>query len=217
MRTTVPCRIRDVGGNVREQEALVADPPSAVDRSREAHYRPQLDGMRAVAVYLVVAFHAGLSAFSGGFIGVDVFFVLSGYLVTQLLLRDFRAAGRIDFRRFYSRRFRRLLPAAFVVLLVTAAVYAAVAAPADVLNAVGGFRAAFLYVANWHFISQSNDYFAANVNTNPVVHFWSLAVEEQFYLCWPIVLTGVFVAARRAGNRQGRSCGPSCWSASSRR
>ena len=115
-------------------------PPRPVDRSQEAHYRPQLDGMRAVAVYLVVAFHAGISAFSGGFIGVDVFFVLSGYLVTQLLMRDFRAAGRIDFRRFYSRRFRRLLPAAFVALLVTAAVYAAVAAPADVLNAVGGFR-----------------------------------------------------------------------------
>jgi len=170
--------------------------------SGESHYRPQLDGMRAVAVYLVVAFHAGISAFSGGFIGVDVFFVLSGYLVTQLLLRDFRAAGRIDFRRFYSRRFRRLLPAAFVTLVVTAAVYTAVAAPADVHDAIGGFRSAFLYVANWHFISQSNDYFAANVNTNPVVHFWSLAVEEQFYLCWPLLLSAAYVVSRRAGARQ---------------
>ena len=104
-------------------------------RRATAHYRPQLDGLRAVAVYLVVAYHAGIHAFSGGFIGVDVFFVLSGYLVTLLLLRDFRAAGRIDFRRFYSRRFRRLLPAAFVALVVTAAVYTAVAAPADVSNA----------------------------------------------------------------------------------
>ena len=158
--------------------------------------------MRAVAVYLVVAFHAGVSTFSGGFIGVDVFFVLSGYLVTQLLLRDFRAQGRINFRRFYSRRFRRLLPAAFVALVVTAVVYTAVAAPADVHDAIGGFRAAFLYVANWHFISQSNDYFAANVNTNPVVHFWSLAVEEQFYLCWPLLLSGAYVISRRAGDRQ---------------
>jgi peptidoglycan/LPS O-acetylase OafA/YrhL len=158
--------------------------------------------MRAVAVYLVVAFHAGISAFSGGFIGVDVFFVLSGYLVTQLLLRDFRAAGRVDFRRFYSRRFRRLLPAAFVALVVTAAVYTAVAAPVDVHDAIGGFRSAFLYVANWHFISQSNDYFAANVNTNPVVHFWSLAVEEQFYLCWPLLLSGAYLVSRRAGERQ---------------
>jgi peptidoglycan/LPS O-acetylase OafA/YrhL len=175
--------------------------PVAV-RSHDSHYRPQLDGMRAVAVYLVVAFHAGISAFSGGFIGVDVFFVLSGYLVTQLLLRDFRATGGIDLRRFYSRRFRRLLPAAFVVLIVTAAVYTAVAAPADVHDAIGGFQSAFLYVANWHFISQSNDYFAADVNTNPVVHFWSLAVEEQFYLCWPLLLTGAYLAARRAGERQ---------------
>jgi peptidoglycan/LPS O-acetylase OafA/YrhL len=167
-----------------------------------SHYRPQLDGMRAVAVYLVVAFHAGISAFSGGFIGVDVFFVLSGYLVTQLLLRDFRAAGRIDLRRFYARRFRRLLPAAFVALIVTAAVYTAVAAPADVRDAIGGFRSAFLYVANWHFISQSNDYFAADVNANPIVHFWSLAVEEQFYLCWPLLLSGAYLVSRRAGPRQ---------------
>jgi len=158
--------------------------------------------LRAVAVYLVVAFHSGIGAFSGGFIGVDVFFVLSGYLVTQLLLRDFRTVGRIDFRRFYSRRFRRLLPAAFVTLIVTAIVYTAVAAPADVHDAIGGFRAAFLYVANWHFIAQSNDYFAADVNANPVVHFWSLAVEEQFYLAWPLLLTGTYLLCRRAGPRQ---------------
>ena len=196
----------DAGGSeVRRDRAPDAPAPSEsapAGRSGDSHYRPQLDGMRAVAVYLVVAFHAGISAFSGGFIGVDVFFVLSGYLVTQLLLRDFRAAGRIDFRRFYSRRFRRLLPAAFVALVVTAAVYTAVAAPADVHDAIGGFRSAFLYVANWHFISQSNDYFAANVNTNPVVHFWSLAVEEQFYLCWPLLLSGAYLVSRRAGERQ---------------
>jgi peptidoglycan/LPS O-acetylase OafA/YrhL len=166
------------------------------------HYRPQLDGLRAVAVYLVVAYHAGLHAFSGGFVGVDVFFVLSGYLVTALLLRDIRATGRIDLRRFYARRFRRLLPAAFVTLIVTAIVYTAVAAPADVNSALGGFRSAFLYVANWHFIRQSNDYFAANVNTNPVVHFWSLAVEEQFYLAWPLLLSAAYFLSGRAGDRR---------------
>src|SRR3954464_3716739 len=89
-----------------------------------ATYRPHLDGLRAIAVYLVVLFHAGTSWFTGGFIGVDVFFVLSGYLVTQLLLRDILGpSGRIRLGRFYSRRFRRLLPAAFVVLIVTACVY----------------------------------------------------------------------------------------------
>src|SRR5215831_10504078 len=88
----------------------------------EAHYRPHLDGLRAIAVYLVVLFHAGVVRFAGGFVGVDVFFVLSGYLVTQLLLRDVLGRGGIRFGRFYSRRYRRLLPAAFVALLVTALV-----------------------------------------------------------------------------------------------
>jgi len=174
-----------------------------------AHYRPQLDGLRAVAVYLVVAYHAGIHGFSGGFIGVDLFFVLSGYLVTQLLLRDFRAAEHIGFRRFYARRVRRLLPAAFATLLIAAAAYTAVAAPAEVNAARGGFRAAFLYVANWHFIAQSNDYFAPDVNTNPVVHFWSLAVEEQFYVCWPLCCPASTCWRGGPANAAGRSCASS--------
>src|SRR6187399_578478 len=94
MSTTVPCRMPDVGGPEGEQTALLTPLTHTSGRDRASHYRPQLDGLRAVAVYLVVAFHSGIGAFSGGFIGVDVFFVLSGYLVTQLLLRDFRTAGR---------------------------------------------------------------------------------------------------------------------------
>jgi peptidoglycan/LPS O-acetylase OafA/YrhL len=176
--------------------------PAAAPAPPAAHYRPQLDGLRAVAVYLVVAYHAGIPVFSGGFIGVDLFFVLSGYLVTQLLLRDFRTSDRVGFRRFYARRFRRLLPAAFVTLIVTAIVYTAVAAPVDVVAARGGFRASFLYVANWHFIAQSNDYFGADVNNSPVLHFWSLAVEEQFYLVWPLLLSGIYLFARRFGDRR---------------
>ena len=164
--------------------------------------RPYLDGLRAVAVYLVVLFHAGSDRFAGGFVGVDVFFVLSGFLVTQLLLRDLRAEGSISFRRFYSRRFRRLLPAAFVTLIVTALVFAALASPIEVIDAQGGFRAAFLYVANWHFITQSSNYFGADVSANPVLHFWSLAVEEQFYVLWPLLLGGLFVVSGRFGTRR---------------
>jgi peptidoglycan/LPS O-acetylase OafA/YrhL len=160
-------------------------------------YRPHLDGLRAVAVYLVVLFHAGSSQFSGGYIGVDVFFVLSGFLVTQLLLRDITARGSIQFGRFYSRRFRRLLPAAFVVLIVTAVVFTAIAAPADVVSAVGSFKSAFLYVTNWYFIHSSTGYFGADISQNPVLHFWSLAVEEQFYLVWPLALGGIFFVTRR--------------------
>jgi peptidoglycan/LPS O-acetylase OafA/YrhL len=160
-------------------------------------YRPQLDGLRAVAVYLVVLFHAGSSWFSGGYIGVDVFFVLSGFLVTQLLLRDIVGSGRVRFSRFYARRFRRLLPAAFVALIVTAMVFSAIASPAEVLAAAGSFKAAFLYATNWYFIHQAAGYFGANINTNPVLQFWSLAVEEQFYLFWPIALGGLFLFTRR--------------------
>ena len=164
-------------------------------------YRPHLDGLRAVAVYLVVLFHAGSDRFSGGYIGVDVFFVLSGFLVTQLLLRDITGRGSIRFGRFYSRRFRRLLPAAFVALIVTAVVFTAIAAPAEVASAVGSFKAAFLYSTNWYFIHQSTGYFGADISTNPVLHFWSLAVEEQFYLVWPLALGGVVRAHPPAGPR----------------
>src|SRR5256885_1009462 len=111
--------------------------------SRQLPYRPHLDGLRAVAVALVVAFHAGLGWVTGGFIGVDVFFVLSGFLVTRILLRDLASSGRIRWRRFYARRVRRILPAAILTLVVTAVVFAAVATPAELLDALGGFRAAF--------------------------------------------------------------------------
>jgi len=176
--------------------ADVGEPATESVGAPSSAYRPHLDGLRAVAVYLVVLFHAGLSGFSGGYIGVDVFFVLSGYLVTTLLLRDLVGGSSVRFGRFYARRFRRLLPAAFVCLMVTALVFTAVT-PSGAEAAYGAFRAAFLYVANWYFIKQSTNYFAGAVATNPVLQFWSLAVEEQFYLLWPLILSGLILVARR--------------------
>jgi peptidoglycan/LPS O-acetylase OafA/YrhL len=161
-------------------------------------YRPYLDGLRCVAVYLVVAFHAGLHRFSGGFIGVDIFFVLSGFLMTRILVRELVQRDRIRLPHFYARRFRRILPAAAVTLLVSAFVYGIVASPFEGAVAGGDYRASFLYYANWHFISQASNYFAPAVDASPVLHFWSLAVEEQFYLTWPLVLTGLFLIARLA-------------------
>ena len=161
------------------------------------HYRPHLDGLRTVAVYLVVLYHAGIGRFAGGFVGVDVFFVVSGYLVTQLLLRDLGTGGSIDLRRFYARRVRRLLPAAAVVLVVTAVVFTVVGSPAEWGDAEDAIRAAALYVSNWFFLARATDYFAADIATNPVLHFWSLAVEEQFYVLWPLVLLGLHRLARR--------------------
>jgi peptidoglycan/LPS O-acetylase OafA/YrhL len=164
-------------------------------------YRAYLDGLRAVAVFLVIAFHSGADRLDGGFIGVDVFFVLSGYLVTQLLLRDLHSSGSIGYRRFYARRFRRLLPAAAVVLVVTAIVFPSVASPAELVGSKGAFRAAALYFANWFFIRRGTDYFAANIQSSPVVHFWSLSVEEQFYAAWPLLLGGIYLVARRFRDR----------------
>jgi len=173
--------------------------PSTRETTRAGlRYRPYLDGLRCVAVYLVVAFHAGLHRFSGGFIGVDIFFVLSGYLMTRILMRELVRRDRVSFRHFYARRFRRILPAAAVTLLGSAFVYGIVASPFEGARAGGDYRAAFLYYANWHFISQASNYFAPAVDASPVLHFWSLAVEEQFYLTWPLVLTGLFLAARLA-------------------
>jgi peptidoglycan/LPS O-acetylase OafA/YrhL len=162
-------------------------------------YRPELDGLRAVAVYLVLLFHAGVKSLSGGFVGVDVFFVLSGYLVTKLVLRDLGGLERIRFGRFYSRRFRRLLPAAAVTLLTTAVVYSAIATPVEAASAVGSVRASFVYYANWYFIHHSTAYFGGGNSASPVLQFWSLAVEEQFYLLWPLLLGAVVLATKSGG------------------
>jgi peptidoglycan/LPS O-acetylase OafA/YrhL len=159
-------------------------------------YRPQIDGLRAVAVYLVLAFHAGLLRWSGGFIGVDVFFVLSGYLVTNLLVRDLASTHRVGFSRFYSRRVRRLLPAAAVNLVVVAVVFGAIAAPVELPQARDSIRAAALYVSNWYFIRESANYFGAAITSSPVAQYWSLSVEEQFYVVWPLLIFGLFRLGR---------------------
>src|SRR3954470_11640236 len=153
-----------------QDAATLAVSPRDQSRAR-LPYRPYLDGLRAVAVYLVVAFHAGLHNFSGGFIGVDVFFVLSGYLMTRILVRELVRRNRIGYRHFYARRFRRILPAAAATLLISAFVYAIVATPFEGVRAGGDYRSAFLYYANWHFLAQSTDYFAPSVNASPVLHF----------------------------------------------
>jgi peptidoglycan/LPS O-acetylase OafA/YrhL len=179
--------------SVLTQDEAVAARPGGLT------YRPHIDGLRAVSVYLVVAFHSGLGLFDSGYLGVDVFFVLSGFLVTSILLRDLAGGGRVRWRHFYSRRVRRILPAALATLLITAIAYVLVASPSQALDALGGFRAACFYVANWYFIRQGSDYFAANVNTNPVLHFWSLAVEEQFYFVWPLLLGVLYAVSALAG------------------
>lgn len=155
----------------------------------ENRFRGDIQGLRGIAVALVVLFHAGVPGFKGGFVGVDIFFVLSGYLITGNLLREIKATGRINFREFYARRIRRLLPASFLVLIVTLVVVAIWFPPLLLPGVAVDISSAGLYVSNLDFAIRATDYFASALIPSPVLHFWSLGVEEQFYLFWPILMT----------------------------
>lgn len=161
-------------------------------------YQPALDGVRAFAVAAVLLFHAGVPGFDGGYLGVSVFFTLSGFLITSLLLSEHDGSGTIDLAGFYARRLRRLLPAS-VVCLVGVAV---IAAATDLFDGVTNLRAhlfgAVLQVANWVFLTGDGSYQdlleRTNGTSSPLEHFWSLAIEEQFYWVWPPLM--MFVLAR---------------------
>ena len=172
-------------------------------RSSTHERRNDIEGLRALAVLLVVFFHADLLGVSGGFVGVDVFFVISGFLITGLLLRERRATGTISLRHFYARRVRRLLPASALVLVVTLFGSLLLAPPLLVPQIAHDVTAAALYVSNLSFAAQATDYFAAGSAPSPVLHFWSLGVEEQYYLLWPalilLVTRGARLPVRRVG------------------
>ena len=155
--------------------------------------------MRGVAVLLVVAFHAGLPGFQGGFIGVDVFFVLSGYLITGLLVKELSATGRLNIVQFYARRARRLLPASALMLITIICVARFLLPPLEQERLSRTAIATAAYLSNVFFLRRSNDYFAPDLRTNPFLHTWSLAVEEQFYLVWPVLLV---LAMRFFGSRR---------------
>jgi peptidoglycan/LPS O-acetylase OafA/YrhL len=162
-------------------------------------YRADIDGLRAVAVLPVVLFHADVPLFAGGFVGVDVFFVISGYLITELLVRELESTNRISIIRFYARRARRLLPAFGLMLICVlgAAVFLLTPPEQDTLAATALTAAS--YVSNFYFIAQAADYFAPDIKTNVLLHTWSLGVEEQFYLVWPaFVAAAYWLGGRRA-------------------
>ncbi|MDT7764261.1 MAG: hypothetical protein QOC63_3681 [Mycobacterium sp.] len=151
---------------------------------------PALDGVRAVAVALVLAEHGGIPGVSGGFLGVDVFFVLSGFLITSLLLDELARTGRIGLAGFWIRRARRLLPALIVMVLAVVAVRA-LFPPEATATLRDDAVAAFFWMANWAFVAQRTDYFSQGSAPSPLQHTWSLGVEEQYYLLWPLLLIAV--------------------------
>ena len=151
-------------------------------------YRPEIDGLRAVAVLAVLLFHFDIAPFSGGFVGVDVFFVISGYLITTNTLGELRA-GRFSVLAFYERRLRRIVPALAVTLAISSVLCLFVFLPPDLRFVGSGLTAAATFTSNILFYTASNDYFAAdNLNLQPMLHSWSLSVEAQFYLLYPWLL-----------------------------
>jgi len=169
-------------------------------RSPVGHRRTDIQGLRALAVIIVVLSHARVPGAAGGYIGVDVFFVISGFLITSLLLREIDRSGRISIRGFYERRARRILPAATVVLVATVG-YAMFVLPTSRVTTIAGDAIwSSFFLANVHFAINGTDYFAATT-VSPLQHFWSLAVEEQFYLGWPLLLLGLMLLISRRRRR----------------
>src|SRR5580692_9208319 len=166
------------------------DDESAISHTRLS-YLPGLDGIRAFAVVAVMLFHGGVPHMAGGFMGVDAFFVLSGFLITSLLIGEWRQTLTIKLGAFWARRARRLLPALLLMLLFVA-FFASVIVPKGTYGALRlDALATLLYVSNWHFILVNSNYFNETSASSPLLHTWSLAVEEQFYVIWPLVVLAV--------------------------
>ena len=160
--------------------------------------RPEIQALRAVAVALVLVYHWWPSSLQGGFVGVDVFFAISGYLITAHLLREVEATGRVSLLGFWARRARRILPAALVVLLFCTLATLAFVARLHWEQFLQEIRASTFYVENWHLAREAVDYLAADEAPTPVTHFWSLSAEEQFYLVWPVLILAGAAIGRRA-------------------
>ena len=166
-------------------------------KSNKSHYRPDIDGLRALAILLVIVYHAKFDFISGGFIGVDVFFVISGFLITSIILREVEK-GTFTYTNFYLRRIRRIMPVLVVVLVVTTI-------PAAFLFFADDFELysrlllyAFMSAANFYLWNKGNNYFAPDTDLMPLMHIWSLSVEEQFYFIWPVMLVTMATLIKRS-------------------
>ena len=170
-------------------------------RSPGTKFRPDIEGLRAVAVLAVVLYHADVPGISGGFVGVDVFFVISGFLITGLLWREVSTRGTVRLRDFYGARARRLLPASAAVGIFITVAAAVLLPPLQARNIIADGIASALYVSNYRYAMQGVDYLAARLPPSPFQHYWSLGVEEQFYLVWPALILATAWLIRRTRRR----------------
>src|SRR5450755_2466428 len=178
-------------GAVRQRNRSPAPPDD-----RRVRYRADIQGLRAIAVLAVVANHlAGWP--TGSFVGVDVFFVISGYLITGILVREFETRETISLRGFYARRIKRILPAGLFVIGATVCATRVLAGIDRYHFAAADAIAAVLFIANWHFARSGVNYFNQSLPPSPLQHYWSLSVEEQFYFVWPWLLLALLLAGLR--------------------
>src|SRR3984957_6287551 len=190
-----------------EDRPEVTDPDGpAIPRRerRSAHvegdrWRRDIQGLRGIAILAVVIYHADPSLLPGGFIGVDLFFVISGFLITGLLMHELEERGTLSLRRFYARRIRRLLPMAFVVIAATVIAADLLQSPLDASRTAKDALASALFVANYRFALQQTNYLFTGIGPSPFQHFWSLGVEEQMYIVWPVLL---LMGAKLWGHRR---------------
>ncbi len=195
-----------VGGVATPAPEILDETPAPPRRRTEV--RPEIQALRAIAVATVVIFHLRPKLLTGGYIGVDVFFAISGFLITSHLLREVDRTGAVGLAGFWARRARRILPAALLVLMVVALVTIISTPLTYWTQYFEEIRASTLYVENWWLAHQAINYLAADQAPSPVQHFWSLSAEEQFYLVWPmlILFAAVVARARAAPSASGRSC-----------
>jgi peptidoglycan/LPS O-acetylase OafA/YrhL len=176
-------------------ESITDQRRHTASRANVGHRRADLQGMRAIAVLTVFANHL-FDWPPGGFVGVDVFFVLSGFFITGILIRERSTTGKLSFQRFYVRRVKRILPSAVLVLVVTVTgsylLFPAIRAKDTLLDALY----AAVFAANFRFQAVGADYFQQTQPPSPIQHYWSLSIEEQFYFVWPVLLVAIFAVTR---------------------